>query len=741
MSPALVRLLNALSQHGSRTAGKDRWASRCPAHDDRKPSLSITEGPDGRALLHCHAGCVTADVVGALGLSMADLMPVTAERRPGSNGTPDRGSEARRGNGGRGRIAATYDYRGERRELLYQVVRYEPKDFRQRRPAGDGWKWSIGDVRRVLYRLPELLTSKPENLVFIVEGEKDADNLARVGFVATTNAGGAGKWRPEYSEALRGRHVVIPPDNDEPGRKHAEQVAETLKGIAASVKVVELPGLPAKGDVSDWLARGGTVAALLALVERAPLQDQREPGADDGDETPPIDLAALAASEGAPGDYVPPPEDFGTLDLVASAEPGAPAERSPAAPHVATARAHLVSLADVESRDVPWLWPQRLPAGMIAVFDGAPGTGKSSVVCDLVARMTTGRPWPGAVGNNEPRTVVLIGGEDSPEHTIRPRLNVAGADPSRVRLLTDVGGRLPCLPGDAAAIEQAIAETRAGLLVFDPVSAYIGGADLHKDNSVRAALLPLAAIAQRQGVTVLLIRHLRKSGGTDAIYRGLGSVAITALARAGLMLLRDPDDPEARVLTWPKLSVGPLPQSLRWRFDKAPAGKPPRIVWDTAPCAMSANDILAREDEKHRGGAREEATATASAEAWLMRRFEEAGAIPTSEIRERAAVEGIAWRTVETAKGRLGIRARRESNGQTGAGRWLWVASDRKTARHTSPAALHEEGDGPTGNSMAGAGLRDVGKAADPQGGLADLAALQGVDSEDILRAAEGGSP
>ena len=168
-------------------------------------------------------------------------------------------------------IAATYDYRDEESKLLYQVVRFYPKEFRQRKPDGNGgWEWSTKGIRRVLYRLPELLVSKPDAPVFIVEGEKDADRLASIGLVATTNAMGAGKWVADYNEPLRGRSVIVLPDNDNAGREHGQTVAKSLNGVAASVKVIELPGLPDKGDVYDWLDNGGTKAKLLALVLHRP---------------------------------------------------------------------------------------------------------------------------------------------------------------------------------------------------------------------------------------------------------------------------------------------------------------------------------------------------------------------------------------------------------------------------------------------------------------------------------------
>jgi hypothetical protein len=166
---------------------------------------------------------------------------------------------------------ARYDYRDEAGNVVFQAVRYEPKDFKQRRPDGKGgWTWSVKGVRVVPYRLPELL-GEPARPVVVAEGEKDCDNLARVGVLATCNAGGAGKWTAEHSACLRGRRVIVLPDNDEAGRNHAHQVAESLQGIAESVRIVELPGLPDKGDVSDWLVAGGTKEEFKRLVETAPV--------------------------------------------------------------------------------------------------------------------------------------------------------------------------------------------------------------------------------------------------------------------------------------------------------------------------------------------------------------------------------------------------------------------------------------------------------------------------------------
>lgn len=250
----LQDLLNRLKDVHPSGNGYD---ARCPAHDDRRASLSVTER-DGRILLHCHAGCAFESVRDALGLRNGDLR---TDRVDGGPRAPRR-------------IVATYDYPDEDGRLLYQVVRYEPKDFRQCRPDGQGGRtWKLDGVRRVLYRLPELLAADPARTVFIAEGEKAVDRLVQEGLVATCSPGGAGKWRAEYAETLRGRSVVVLPDNDAPGRSHAKVVSRTLSGVAASVTVLDLPGLPAKGDVYDWLSDGHTATELEQLAAGAPCDD------------------------------------------------------------------------------------------------------------------------------------------------------------------------------------------------------------------------------------------------------------------------------------------------------------------------------------------------------------------------------------------------------------------------------------------------------------------------------------
>lgn len=256
-----MRPLELVLEHldGVRPVGEG-YVARCPrtghgkGRGDVTPSLSVKEGEDGRVLLNCHAGCPTGEVLVAMGLSMSDLF---------------KQGEVNDSNGPR-KIIEVYDYTDEAGNLLFQSVRYEPKGFSQRRPdGGGGWKYQgifKNGTRPVPYRLPKVAEAVLEGrTIFVVEGEKDVHRLEREGLVGTTNPMGAGKWRDAFSDALVDADVRIIPDNDDAGREHARKVAESLRGKARNVHVIELPGLPPGGDVSDWFDGGGTAEQLRSL--------------------------------------------------------------------------------------------------------------------------------------------------------------------------------------------------------------------------------------------------------------------------------------------------------------------------------------------------------------------------------------------------------------------------------------------------------------------------------------------
>lgn len=579
------------------------WIARCPAHVDHNPSLSVDLGDDGRVLLHCFAGCETRDVLAALRLEPSNLFPTNGHRpelrRPRALGKP----------------VATYDYRDDAGNLVYQAVRYEPKDFRPRRPdpsAPGGWAYKLDGVPRVLYRLADVLAADTSETVYYCEGEKDADAGAALGLLATTHNGGAENLTFEAAQALRGRRVAILPDNDKAGRKGAAKTAALLANLAADVRIVTLPGLPEAGDLSDWLAAGGTVEELARLTADAPRW---------------------------------------TLDKASAAPP-----------------ALGVLLADVRPERVSWLWPGYLPCGKLVVIDGDPGLGKSALTLDLAARLTTGQPFPDG-SMTEPRGVLLLSAEDGLADTIRPRLDAAGADLTKVLALTGIpegdGERPVTLPDDLPTIEQAIQRISAGLVVIDPLMAFLAGTvNSFRDQDVRRALAPLATLAERTGATMLVVRHLNKATGGSPVYRGGGSIGIAGAARAVLLVARDPDDAERRILASIKSNLGPPPPALAYHLDGTDSGTV-RVVWEGVSTHSAASLLAMPLDDDARSAADDARDFLADALA--------DGPVPVKDLRRAAHLAGIADRTLDRAKAALRIAATKEGFGE--AGRWCWQLS------------------------------------------------------------------
>lgn len=234
------------------------WRGSCPLHGGEDPNF-VVDSKTGMAF--CHSRCQRGVDVFALEMELTATDFVKAKAAVYELiGRPKPAWEDRD-------IQATYDYTDASGKLLYQVVRKAGKKFMQRRPGPNGkWQWGLGNVQPVPFQLP--LVVKADRLA-IVEGERDAINLTRAGLVATCNNGGAGNFKPELAQHFAGKSVFIFPDNDEPGRKHALSVAAVLHGIARSIKIVEIPGLSTKGDISDFLDKGGTLDKLREIAKDA----------------------------------------------------------------------------------------------------------------------------------------------------------------------------------------------------------------------------------------------------------------------------------------------------------------------------------------------------------------------------------------------------------------------------------------------------------------------------------------
>ncbi|MDP9117744.1 MAG: AAA family ATPase [Actinomycetota bacterium] len=330
-----------------------------------------------------------------------------------------------------------------------------------------------------------------------------------------------------------------------------------------------------------------------------------------------------------------------------------------------------IRLADVIPERVDWLWFGRLPLGKIVVLDGDPSVGKSTCAVDCAARVSTGTEWPDGAANRR-GAVLLLSAEDGLADTIRPRLDAAGGDPARVYALTEVRYRdeteqtrtRPVTLADLEHIERAVSTTAALLVVVDVLMAFLPGkVDSHRDQDVRGVLSGLAAMAERTGCCVLLLRHLNKSAGGAAMYRGGGSIGIIGAARVGLLAAVDPEDDERRVLAGIKSNLAPLPAALSYQLVDSPDHGCARVQW-LGTSAHNAGSLLSmppRDDD--------ERTERDEAAEWLTKYLVDSGGEAiAADVIKAANRDGIAKTTLHRARKRAGVTSTKDGFG----GPWIW---------------------------------------------------------------------
>jgi hypothetical protein len=440
MTP-LARVLGALPHQAQKTASG--YEARCPAHEDQHASLSITEGQDGRVLLCCHAGCKAPAIVGAMGLTIQDLFPPRERREP----------------------ERAYDYRDEDNALLYQVVRFPGKTFRQRRPDGNGgWIWKLEGTRRVLYRLPDI---KGHAAVFLVEGEKDVETLRTLGLPATCNPHGAGKWRDDYAAQLKAvgvQRICVLPDNDPPGEAHARQLARSCYDAGLTVRVLPLPGLPEKGDVTDWLSTHNKAELLEAARVCPPFNPSRSATAGFK-----LELTSLA-------------------DLLAEPDEA-----------------------------VEWLVEDRIPAGAVVLLAGKPKAGKSTLARALAYALTSGDRWLGWRTHFGPAWYLAFEDKRSEMRRHFRQMGATGREPLRLFINQSAPELLP-------ALYELAEKERPAVIFVDTLQRLINAKDMNDYAEITTKCAPLLKLARDTGATLVLVHHANKFGeGLDSI---LGSTAL-----------------------------------------------------------------------------------------------------------------------------------------------------------------------------------------------------------------------
>jgi hypothetical protein len=615
------------------------YLTHCAAHDDRNPSLSITDG-NGRILVYCFAGCSQEAVIKALREQGLWSYASALDGRPAEY----RGEA----------ILRWYDYFDIDGSLAYAVGRTASKQFPIIRADGrGGWSWGLGEQRgrqRIPYRLPELLNADPRKAVLIVEGEKDADRLAHLGLVATTNLGGAGKWHLTDQEPFRDRGVIIIPDNDDAGLRHARAVARSLHSVARHVLVLDpLPRTGPGGDVSDFLDAGGTVEELGDIaMETWRLRSATEEAPRPRPSGEPVPSASVDTDEGPV----------------------------------------LITLSEVRPERVSWLWEPYIPLGKIAIVQGDPSVGKSWLTLAIATAVTTGTdlsevvvPAGSALRTGvkpEPADVLILTAEDGLADTVRPRLDAMGAVAVRVRALKairDTAGQEhhPSLVRDLGHLERVLAGGGFKLVIIDPLNAYLGtDLDTHRDAAVRAVLTPLASLAERYGVAIICVQHLTKGGRDRPIYRGLGSIAYIAAARVVLLVGQNPDDERERVLVPIKNNLGRLPSALAFEI------KDGRFLW-RGESSVTAEALLAP-----RGGHKEQSDLS-EAIAFLEQALAD-GPRKAKELLREASDAGISPTTLKRAKKARGAGARRRQEGFGGKrGYWEWFLPQQSAQKDQPP--------------------------------------------------------
>ena len=309
-----------------------------------------------------------------------------------------------------------------------------------------------------------------------------------------------------------------------------------------------------------------------------------------------------------------------------------------------------------------WLWPGRLPRGMLSGFDGDPERGKSQHLCLWAAHITTGKPWPDGspcpLGN-----VIMVGAEDSWSRTVVPRLTAAGADLSRVRLLSTIGERLISIPEDVSLLEYLITDDGALQISFDPLSAFLSDTvEANSEHSVRRALTPLAEMLTRTNCNAVAARHLSKNDKVgNALYRGLGSIGFSAVARTVLGVAKDPEEPHSYIFSVIKNNLAPKPRAQRYKIEgvSLPNGiEVSKVVWGDET-DLTADELMTAFGK---GQPRREAKE-------MLLSMLAGGALDSKEIYKAADSNGIASATLKRAKEDLGIKAQKVGF----EGRWTWA--------------------------------------------------------------------
>jgi hypothetical protein len=371
-------------------------------------------------------------------------------------------------------------------------------------------------------------------------------------------------------------------------------------------------------------------------------------------------------------------------------------------------------VSEIEAKPVCWLWPGRIARGKLTMIAGNPGLGKSQITASIAAVVTTGGRWPVDGEQCKPGEMLFLSAEDDPADTLRPRLEASGADLRRVHFVDGVTvgytgdgtrtNRTFSMEGDLQALGSKLAELGgvAGV-VIDPITAYLGDTDSHKNADVRGLLAPLSELAARHNTAIICVSHLTKAGGAQALMRVTGSLAFVAAARAAYLVTADPQDKTRRFFLPMKNNLGPDAEGLAFRIEgatvpsSAGALATSRVCWETEPVQITADEAMEAETP---------ATTSAldAAVDWLRETLAD-GPVATERVLNMAKAAGIAEKTLRRASQNL--RVRKEKLGM--AAGWSWSLPP-KMAKSAEDAQVSDV-----------ATFGEVGHLRESEGGMAEV--------------------
>lgn len=530
---------------------------------------------------------------------------------------------------------------------LYALARYLPGDKR------DGKKKVVAHGSRGLFPAPESLPpSEDGKPLYLVEGETKVPALATlglpvVGFPGISSAATVDQWAPRFG---RHRAIVVVTDCDDQGREKAKLIAEALAGQGGDVRYLDIDESRSDGyDIADYVKECVNGVKLADAEPRLAMVRQLVEG------------MAIHAP------LVESAQSNGTLEAAADANGNGNGK-------VQKPRTGLVltPFSQIERKQRRWLLDNWIPYGELSLCLGDPGTGKTTFTAKLAADVTTGR------ANAPAGSVAIVSGEDSIEHTVEPRLAAAGANMGLVNLLTfrrDGDDEGIVLPDHVRQLEKLVGENEIRLLVVDPLMAHLSeSVNSHNDQSVRRALAPLAGMAHRTGIAVVVVIHPNKSEGKDPLYRVGGSVGIVGAARAALLFARDPNDPDGdggdlRVIAALKENLAKKPPSRLCRVRGVMVdglNEPVPMIEDIGESSMTARDVMAAPRSSDDRSALQEATD-------FLVDYLSIGAQPTAKAEKDAEAAGISKATFARARRQLGITPKRDKFKD---GKWMIALPD-----------------------------------------------------------------